>query len=145
MLLNLECNAIYSDFILFRMNVFRRLYGLLMRLMKSIWILDSAPVLFFREKQKVVRMYSCPETEERKYLSNSDAFTVIWTDCKWPVFPVFRELFKYLIVWSSRLSLHNVHLPRVNCCVAGLFWNNVEVYLWYLGTICEWHKCIDHI
>lgn len=77
MLLNLECNAIYSDFILFRMNVFRRLYGLLMRLMKSSWILDSAPVLFFREKQKVVRMYSCPETEERKYLSNSDAFTVI--------------------------------------------------------------------
>lgn len=51
MLLNLECNAIYSDFIsLFRMNVFRRLSGLLMRLMKSILILDSgAGPLFQRE------------------------------------------------------------------------------------------------
>lgn len=39
-----------------------------MRLMKSILILDLTTVLYFRVKQKVVRMYSCPETEEKKVL-----------------------------------------------------------------------------
>lgn len=44
-------------------------------------ILDSALVLYFRKKHKVVRMYSYLETEERKYSSNSDAFIAILTDC----------------------------------------------------------------
>lgn len=47
------------------------------------------------------------------------------------------------------VSLHNVHLSFFHCkwmCTMAVYIRLIILkYLWYLGTICEWHNCINHI